>query len=277
MLKFRMIGQTSGKYGNHENEDAYHISPNRFAVVADGAGGAGIYTGEWARYLTDHLPTTAITDYEGLKLFIKENWQSFKETQISRIEKQEFVSKFLREGSWATLAAVWLPALEDAEPIANWMAYGDSAVLHYRPATGKLEGFPEDLKSFEEAPFLVNWKSPPDPAGFKCGTFTLESDSILILCSDALAQHILIRYALDHPGSSWALDLDSIRQSPRLLGEILEKLDKDGARSPFANIADDFKDALETPEKFKDFVDLLRSRGTLAQDDYTLVVIDSTT
>jgi hypothetical protein len=217
------------------------------------------------------LPAQPILGIDELTQFVGRIWQAFRNEQSSRISRSEIASKFLREGSWATLAACWLPAGEQAD-LAHWLVYGDSAVLHYRSSTGQLEGFPDNLQIFEQAPNLINWKSAPNPAGLRVGTFHLESDSVVILCSDALAQYLLLQYAKECPDTSWGIDLDHIRKSPTKIGAVLENMENTGAFKSLKKNLEELKAILVSEGAFSDYLYALNAAGILPYDDYTLVL-----
>lgn len=265
------MSQSCGKPHEVGNDDACRTQDGLLAAVADGAGGAGIFTREWAHFLVEHLPTQPILGIDELTQFVGRIWQAFRTEQSSRITRSEIASKFLREGSWATLAACWLPSDEQAG-LAHWLVYGDSAVLHYRSSTGYLEGFPDNLKIFEQAPDLINWKSAPNPAGLRVGTFHLESDSVVILCSDALAQYLLLQYAMESPDTSWGIELDHIRKSPTKIGAMLENMENTGAFKSLKINLQELKTVLVSESDFSDYLYKLTAAGLLPYDDYTLVL-----
>lgn len=267
--RYNLLGQTCSKPGDHSNDDAIRLEGEGLAAVADGAGGAGIFTGEWARFLVQNLLLNPVQNAGMLTAFIKSLWEEFRNTQLEQITRPEARSKFLREGSWATLAAVWL---SENKP-AHWIAFGDSAVLHYRKNTGELTGYPDNLQVFERAPHLINWKGPPDPAGFNTGTFHLESDSVLILCSDAFAQSLLLQYALLFPDSTWGKDLEHIRNSPGKMGGILENLEKTATAAAFTIGIERLETILQSEEQFRSAVYAMHTAEILAQDDYSLILI----
>ena len=179
------------KFGEIINEDAATARPGLLAV-SDGAGGGGLFADEWSRYMVSKLPDSPVTTFGQLDGWLDGIWELFYTTheQKARQLSPMHLSKFYDEGSFATLAAIWLSDTGKS----SWMAYGDSVVFCYSRATGLLQHSFSRLADFNRAPYLVSCKDPIDEKGFSSGIFDTDNESILFVTSDALAHYVLMMY-----------------------------------------------------------------------------------
>lgn len=239
-----MIAQTAPKpqnevlaSGMRPNEDALRADPETGCfAVADGAGGTGIFSGQWARYLLDHLPTEPLRTYTELTAWIETIWEVFYEEKEAQLWSDGIRrNKFYREGSAATLLAVW-----QKEKRTHWMSYGDSNLL-WISAEGAYKGsFPAQcLRDFTDFPRLVNWHEQwMSAAGFRADVLVPDTGDYLLLASDALAQTLLLwtkpktRHETLPAGKTAALQA-RFRAHPPEAGilDLLQKLDKDFPRT----------------------------------------------
>lgn len=199
------------------NEDAVLARGNLIAV-SDGAGGGGIYAERWSKYLLDHLPDTPLRSFEELDQWIDGIWEPFY-NECETLAKQEgglLLDKFYDEGSFATLAAIWIDGNK-----AQWLAYGDSVAFCFNTATGKLSHSFTKLADFNQPPFLLNYNNPLQPEGCKCGAFDIDDNCILFCASDALSHYILMMYELQHQ-DEFSEDIKKAKEEgTRLSGLIL--------------------------------------------------------
>lgn len=161
-------------YQEQVNEDAAIARENMMAV-SDGAGGGGIYAERWSRYLVDQLPSTPLRSFDELDQWIDNIWEAFY-NECEGLAKQEgglLLDKFYDEGSFATLAAIWIDGNK-----AYWIAYGDSVAFCYNTATGKLTHSFTELVDFNKPPYLLNYNNPLQKDGCRCGVFDIDDNSI---------------------------------------------------------------------------------------------------
>jgi hypothetical protein len=165
------------------NEDRIRCE-NNFIAIADGAGGTGMYCGEWAEFLLSNLPNEPITNFEDFK-----NW--FIELQEPFLAKHEpygnidghIKRRFYEEGSSATLAVVW-----QVENEYHWLCYGDSQIFFFYQ--NNMKAFPfKSSAEFETATQLLNWMNLPDEIAFLTGAIPI-ADCKIILATDTIAKHI---------------------------------------------------------------------------------------
>ena len=190
------------------NEDCAMAKENLIAV-SDGAGGGGLYADLWSKYLFENLPQEPICTFQELDSWIGCIWEKFyNECEQKAKEAGGMVlSKFYDEGSFATLAAIWLH-----DEKAHWLAYGDSVAFCYSPSTGKLQHSFTSLTDFNKPPYLINCKDELDEKGFRSGVFEFLKGDVLFCASDALSHYILMMYELANC-NAYAEELHTAEQS----------------------------------------------------------------
>lgn len=176
------------------NEDAATVRSNLIAV-SDGAGGGGIYAERWSKYIVEQLPSTPIHSFEELDAWIDGMWEPFY-NECEVLAKQAgglLLDKFYDEGSFATVAAIWL----DGDK-AHWMTYGDSVAFCYDTVRGELKHSFSQIVDFNCPPYLLNYNNPLSAEGCKCGDFDVDDNCVLFCATDALAHYIIMMYELQH-------------------------------------------------------------------------------
>ncbi len=266
-------GQSIAKRDNQgiiPNEDRFRLE-NPIAV-SDGAGGAGLFTGEWAEYLCNHLPVEPISTFELFTGWINSIWEPFCNNHQPVAESRGIGAKFLSDGSWATLVSVWLPESNDLP--FRWLAYGDSTIFVFDLEAKNLDFCSvRDINLYNESPFLINWKEDPLPAGFSCGEFILNKNQIILLASDAMSQYILLGYLLQHKSESAKEQLDLLAASgSRLLVQLAKMKIAPNATLFFDDTLPKLIESLHSNENFQTLTNNLKQQGHLAFDDYTLLL-----
>jgi len=176
------------------NEDAARASETLLAV-SDGAGGGGIYAEKWSTYLINNLLGAPIRSFEEFDQWVDSIWEPFY-NDCEKLAKQEgglVLDKFYDEGSFATIAAMWIEGDK-----AYWATYGDSVAFCYNKRMGLLAHSFTKLSDFNKAPYLVNYNNELSRDGFRNGTFDVDDDCILFCASDALSHYIIMMYELAH-------------------------------------------------------------------------------
>lgn len=266
------FAQSTAKPGETANEDAVRAT-GRLLAVADGAGGTGIYAGEWARYLVACLPEQPITTFEALDTWLADIWQPFFERYHEQAASPEVLAKFMEEGSAAALAAIWLP--ENPDEPATALAFGDSVALCYDPQQNTLSSTHPDLAVFAGSPVLLNWKTEPRPEGLCIRTLPTHREAVLLVCSDALAQYLLGTFALQHDDAESQAALARLRQQPHRLAAYLEKLTDAGfaRKNWYAEVLRPLLDAAQDPVLFRSHLHQCCAAGWLLPDDYALAAV----
>ena len=265
------IGVSLKKFtDNIPNEDSCRIERD-FIAISDGAGGCGVFASEWSKYLVDHLSNnTPITSYEELDRWVDGIWEHFYQVHEQTALKYDgiFQSKFYAEGSCATIAAIW----RVDKNCCQWMSYGDSVVFHYNKKTGKLEHSFTSLADFSKSPYLISCKDPMQAEGFRSGCFTIDDDSVVFACSDALSHYVLMMYMVtnyDRHNQEISAIAKSQSTDSTMLG-IAASIDRIDF---YTDIILKLEDVVSSEEDFAKFMKELYKRGLIEIDDYTIVFL----
>ena len=266
-------GQSIAKRDNQgiiPNEDRFRlVNP---IAVSDGAGGAGLFTGEWAEYLCDHLPDDSISTFEEFSGWINSIWEPFCNKYQTVAEERGIGAKFLSDGSWATLVSIWFP--KDNNQSCKWLAYGDSTIFVFDLEAKCLDFCSvKDINLFTESPYLINWKEDPSPVGFSHGEFILKKNQLVLLASDAMSQYIFLQYLLQQNDDPAKMQLGQLEASGSRLAVQMGKMKNSSNSADFFTTAlPELIESLNLIDDFQVLTDKLKQQGFLAFDDYTLVM-----
>ena len=254
-----------------DNEDACRTDDRAgIWAVADGAGGTGIYAGEWAQHLVGQVSDKPFRDLDQLTQWLDNHWERFFDQYRARTQTDYLIEhKFMHEGSAATLAT-----LHKRDELVYWSVYGDAVVLCFQPLTGELRAANPDPRQFASAPDLLNWLTPPQPEGFLWGTWTHKSGQQYALLSDALGQYVLLAYAaLQRDGESVR---ELARQSTALGNRAQGHVNYwSGQAVSFEKVVwEPLRTALASPDAFRYYTQQLRLIQLLGADDYTAILIE---
>ncbi|MBQ0062488.1 MAG: hypothetical protein KBS94_00510 [Prevotella sp.] len=249
------------------NEDSV-IAKGNLIAVSDGAGGGGVFAERWSEYLINNLPSTPITSFDRLDSWIETIWEPFYlecEDEAKKIGGM-FLDKFYDEGSFATLACAWY-----VNGNVNWMAYGDSVVFHYNRKIGLLEHSFGALVDFNSAPYLINSKDELNPKGFKCGTFSIGTDDVVFICSDALAHYILSSYCIANKGlydNELKTAIESRTKNENfILSALNRKIDN------FGQVVNPLFNSISHDYNFRKHITKLLNQKVIANDDYSMAIM----
>ncbi len=276
------------KPGETNREDAHRLhdlaNNGGLAAIADGAGGKGVFVGKWAQTLLNHLPETPFEHDEAFKSWFAPVAVEFFKTHKADAQQYEHTwTKFLQEGSAATLSALWLPNSHDRTSPFTALVYGDSPMMRYR-FDGKTLQMPEHLptlSSFSYKTPLLNWSAeyPFNPNHCHIHSFHPENELVL-LATDALAQLILIRYLLSKPDEE-----PYIRQlkDAEAAGGIHAQLITANRMADLPVSFDEWLRLLlntlktnpqEETDEFKNLLYRYFEQGLIEEDDYTLIALE---
>lgn len=254
-----------------DNEDAWRATDEAgIWAVADGAGGTGIYAGEWAQHLVRQVPDRPFTGRAGLTHWLEDHWDTFFSTYQPQAQADYLIDhKFMHEGSSATLTTL------HAQPDEMyWSVYGDAVALCYSSARNDLRAANPDLHQFESAPDLLNWLAPPSPDGFRAGRWPHCAGQQYALLSDTLGQYVLMAHAALHGDAE---SLRRLSQQPTALGNRAQTHMNHwaGQKDRFDEFVwEPLRTALASPETFLAYTQQLRAQHLLGPDDYTCILIE---
>lgn len=262
------IGKEAPAYP--DNEDAYRIDSQACLwAVADGAGGTGLYAGEWARFLVEQVPIEPFGDLSALTDWLDARWATFF-TEFHPQASTHYLTerKFMNEGSGATLVT-----LHQCADTMHWMTYGDAVVVCFNASSDEFWVAKPGLAQFETAPYLLNWNSVPQPSGFACGQWFHKPGNSYALLSDALGQFIMMAHDTLTGNTD---DLDRLAQTPTALGQraLRHRGFQNQKCQPFNQLIwQPLCDALVSVPTFIRYTQHLCALNLLGPDDYTAVLI----
>ncbi|MEI6986945.1 MAG: hypothetical protein WCK65_12530 [Rhodospirillaceae bacterium] len=317
VARWRAWAQTTAKPRNdsfgdggevvwRRNEDRFRLSQiegaggmGLLAAVSDGAGASGIFCGAWAETLVGKLPDAPISDLEALNCWLDGFCLDFRSTHSvqAKVDPTRH-SKFVREGSFATLVVCWLGLYRgggagdingagDADAaVLHWLGYGDSPLLVFDRSANCMvlvESHPTSLADFDRDPHLLNWKNMPDSARLRTGMLRLPRLATIILASDGIGQFLALRHMASCQGrsGSQAMDAeylalmnrnDSVSGGGRLAAAAKRHAMRP-ARSFSAELAE-VSEALADESKFAALVSARHGDELLANDDSTVIMIE---
>ena len=263
------------------NEDRWRVTDDGdalLAAVADGAGASGLFCGPWAQALVDRLPTACMDQWQQLDDWLAGVGDSFRQDQQARLGAQSVQrTKFIREGSYATLMAAWLQDCA-GQVTLRWLGYGDSMMLVFVPGTDchcLQQLYPVDWAAIQRSPFLLNWKDIPQRDALAVGQAAVPAGAIVALASDALGQYLLLRYLASPQGRDHPLwgQFQALQTGDSKLAD-LAKAHGAQATDDWAQDWDRMRTAMASPADFAQWVQARHRAGLMANDDSTLVVIE---
>lgn len=243
-------------------EDCSRSSKNMIAVC-DGAGGCGIFTDEWSKYLINNLnDNKPIKSYTQLCQWIDGIWEPFFDKKQSEINSADsFVqNKFYDEGSYSTLAAMW--RCGPKRKMIYWCTFGDTACFAYSNTTGKLTLLSHKIvQEYHSNPNLINWKSIPSTKGFRSGKTMARKNTVFFIVSDALAYYITMAYELTKGKNN----IDHTA-----LINIALKIKEKGINNFSKNIIKPLMHSTKSEECFTSHIKQLYESGRINNDDYSI-------
>ncbi|MBF0248823.1 MAG: hypothetical protein HQL36_12270 [Alphaproteobacteria bacterium] len=220
----------------------------------------------------DRLPDSPIAGYEDLNAWMDGFWSDFSQSCKNRPDSNASQrSKFVREGSCATLTACWITRKKTKISL-SWLNYGDSPLLIFdrTPKSGLnlLFSAPFNLADMGRDPHLLNWKDLPDAGQLRAGSLDLPERCTVVLASDGIGQFLWLRH-LRHTG---AVAPGISAPSPRLD----DAFRAHAAQPPtdFVRELDAVRANLDDEAAFAHMLAAIHAQGLMANDDATLILID---
>jgi hypothetical protein len=265
-----------------ENEDRYLIDTDcadfaRF-VLCDGAGGVGVFSREWADFLSQAIPSRPHDlSNDSIKWF-EDIAGVFHENVILKHDLSDLIlkKKVYRDGSYATLCACWIEMEND---IIHFTAVGDTFLFLFEKIDdGYKIGviYPlERQHDIDQNPELLNWSTELS-GELEVKTHKLESEFVVLLASDSLAKWLLLQIFTIDP---------IFQKTAQLQSAFLESINHDKytfrkdaiARGSKKNTIDDLLSYLEIICKnsgdFRTAVMQLYQNAEIDLDDYSLIYV----
>ncbi len=247
------------------NEDAVISTPTIIAV-SDGAGGCGIFAERWSKYLLDNIPSGGFDNFDTFNQWTESIWQPFYDDIDAQLKNYDnFVgNKFNKEGSFATLAAVWIEGDK-----AKYCCYGDSAIFVFDTHSKSMKFMSlEDVMKYDKNPYLINWKDIPVESEFKCGEIKIDEASMIIVASDALSALLTMAYYAQYNPDKLEECLQSNGKlkvvAESVKGHMAERDLYDDLLLPISKCRND--------REFRDAITTLHKEGVILDDDFSIAI-----
>jgi hypothetical protein len=263
------------------NEDALEVVETGFIkriALCDGAGGAGVFCGDWAKTVAKSVP-----EDPGFFKSHFENWyQSIGETFYNHITSNKDLSdpvlssKFYQQGSLTTLLALWIDTQNETYSCAG---IGDSLLFHFQNrGNWELKSiFPvHDINSIQSHPHLLRWNN--ETIAFPAfDEQPIYENSMFILCSDSVARWIIIMLDLINPYILVQAGLNKSFQES-LSSESI-KARKEIAYSNLqvhnaTELLNHIKTITQTEVDFRNAIAKMINSGSLEEDDLTISIVE---
>jgi hypothetical protein len=201
----------------HENEDAMMCIPHNnqgLFAICDGAGGAGVFSREWANFLIKSIPKDPDILFENSQNWFKTLSQNFYSSVIEKKDLSDLLlnKKVHRDGSYSTICICWV---DEDKKKAIFSSIGDSCCFYFtKPKNERVFQLKyltslNEQNSFFDNPKLVNWNDGIHAIMPK-HELLIEDNYVVILASDSLAKWILANiYILQ----SDFINVDNFKQS----------------------------------------------------------------
>ena len=278
--------QTGGQTLWRANEDRIRLTTTPhglLAAVSDGAGASGLYCGAWAEALVGHLPEAPLGTIGALNAWLDGFCLEFRQSMIARCKADPPKhSKFVREGSCATLATCWLRA-DDAGVVLHWLAYGDSPILVFDRGADEPDltlAHPTSLGAFDRDPHLLNWTVLPEARHLCGGTVALPRRATVMLATDGIGQFLMLRHlaaagpARAPAGGALAEDFRRFAQSGDGRLAAAAKVHAARPASGASEVRASVWNSLDSDATFAAMVAARCEEGLLANDDSSVIMIE---
>lgn len=265
-IKMQICAKPEASPNIPEDVIGQRVDGNR-VFLADGAGGTGVFAVEWAEFLSAYLPDKPIKSNEVLCKLIDNIWEGFFDYYIKEAENLKISDKFLEEGSYCTLIALWKTSYNRWEGFV----YGDSVLLVYDKGGMIKICSINDINSFNKKPDLLSWKEQPLESAFQLFEIELAPEDTIWLMSDALAQYVLFAYNVINKTEQAVL----MNKSGTKLANIIEKMNEiySDLTQFKRDIIEPIEKSLELNNEFEYLMKTLNNKGVLAFDDYAIISI----
>lgn len=268
----------SNKIDEEENEDALRINENsnyHLFAMSDGAGGAGIYCKEWAKYIVNNQPEFPILSNEEANKWFQKISKSFYEFIKPTVNYDNIFigERFDSEGSYATLLYVWICKTEKKYFISG---IGDTTLFHFIKKNedytiGLIEPINKQL-SLNDNPELLNWQKALEYSLLSKSVDYKNGDTIII-CTDSLSRRIIYQLLLINQFETEQCLNENINKTYRR--DFLEHLKINQRIFKMNEFVNYLRNLIAmSPDSFREELRKWVERNELEKDDYSFIIID---
>lgn len=269
------------EFTSKSNEDVLSVVEKgsmKRLVVCDGAGGAGVFCGDWAKAVAASIADDPKSFKSGFETWYQCVGESFHEhiTACKDLSDPVLLSKFYKQGSFTTLLAFWINTENATYSCAG---IGDSLLFHFQyQGNWVLKSiFPiNDVQNIQSNPRLLSWGAETMIIPY-FEEHPIYEDSIFILCSDSMARWIIIMLDLINPNTLVQAGVNlSFQES--LSAEFIRSRREIAYRNlPLHNtheLLNYLKRITQTESDFRNAVVNMINSGSLEEDDLTLAIVE---
>lgn len=285
-IKFTYHGQSIANFidkKDEDNEDSILInaSGEQFArfVICDGAGGAGVFSGDWAKFLCDSIPETPGVISSTSKDWFLKTAEQFHDNVITGKNLSDLVlsKKIYKDGSYSTFCVCWIDFLNNR---IYYSGVGDTIMFTFLKTDKdyKLKLlFPvEKNEHFNQNPDLVNWIIPLEKE-LPVREDYLDNKFNVLIASDSLANWIILNIHLIDPSilkSAGANQgyLNSLSEEAVLIYK--EAIARGTGVKSIHGLLDFLNEMSNDKLIFEETMKLLYENGEVEIDDYSLINIE---
>lgn len=185
-----------------ENEDYFIAKTSEdpffeLFCLSDGAGGAGIFNRDWAKFIASEVPIVLVPNFNWTNWF-HTSATKFYDNVISQKDLSDLIlsKKVYRDGSFSTLNACWLYKPDNS---IYYTAIGDSCLFIFEKIENdymlSISSTLLHQVTFDDPPKLLNWATDLQHP-IKLKTKKLKNSFVLIMATDSLAKWILLNIAI---------------------------------------------------------------------------------
>lgn len=268
---------------DEENEDAIltNSSGEQFVrfVICDGAGGAGVFSRDWAKFLCKSIPETPFVIAKNSKAWFLKSAEQFHDHVIIGKNLSDLVlnKKVYNDGSYSTLCVCWLDLLNNK---IYYAGLGDTMMFTFLKTDKdfELKGlFPvERNKHFNQNPELINWIIPLEK-DLPVREEYLNERFNVVIASDSLANWIILNVHLIDPSILKTAGvnqeyLNSLSEEAILIQK--EAIARGTGVKSINGLLEFLSETCKSKLNFEETMKMLYENGEIKIDDYSLINIE---
>lgn len=277
-MNLKLSISRSLEYNHSENEDAISYRQNgKYDIYAlsDGAGGAGIFCGAWARFMVgnqNNAPYTSNDHFSDWFLSVSKYFHDDISPSLTSYEPL-VAQKFYEEGSYATLLFIWLH--KETRKL-YFTGCGDSTMFLFELKEDQYITtviFPINVQStLDQPPKLLNWRK-----GFLndliLSDHQCSSESYIMLCTDSMSRWVICNLMLlDPENQKNCLGKDLFESILKEQMPLIEYLKEKNEWRSIGQFIDFLVSKLKDDTVFKDFIKEKFTSKELEQDDISICI-----
>lgn len=266
-----------------ENEDYVHeVSSEESTyskwVLCDGAGGVGVFSKEWAKYLAENVPQDPHEFTKKPLEWLLKSSKGFHESIIEKADLSDLIlqKKVYRDGSYSTLCACWIDKEGDE---IFYSSVGDTCLFFFERKDGRFQlRFLSSIDKQDDIdgnPQLLNWNEE-----LKCDlpfdSKDINDTFIIVMASDSLARWIILNLAvLDHQSIATIFNSDFLSSlSIEKYALVKEAIKMGHDFHSVDDLLDYIKKLTESENGFREDMKKLHKNHEIEIDDYSLIFIN---